>query len=214
MAWAEVGKVSIFISGSIQTNPEKMSLSCNPDIKQAFAQALTQVCSESPPQAISPAPTKTYHLHQHSSHLTKTVPGSLGPGGCGFSPQALVLCGPSSLLLLLLFFFFLLFRAALAVYRGSQARGRFRTAVASLHHSLSNTRSEPRLRPTPQLTATLDLNPLSEVRESNLHPHGYQSSPKPTELQWELPGQALFLKTLKAASESHRGCRQIHLHRR
>ena len=109
MAWAEVGKVSIFISGSIQTNPEKMSLSCNPDIKQAFAQALTQVCSESPPQAISPAPTKTYHLHQHSSHPTKTVPGSLGPGGCGFSPQALVLCGPSSLLLLLLFFFFFFF---------------------------------------------------------------------------------------------------------
>ena len=37
--------------------------------------------------------------------------------------------------------------AAPAAYGGSQARG--------LYHSHSNARSKPRLRPTPQLTATL-----------------------------------------------------------
>ena len=34
--------------------------------------------------------------------------------------------------------------------------------AAGLHHSHGNTRSKPRLRPTPQLTATLDL---SEARD-------------------------------------------------
>ena len=53
--------------------------------------------------------------------------------------------------LLVLFF---LFRARPIAY-GDQARGRIRAAAAGLHHSLSNTRSEPRLRPTPQLMATL-----------------------------------------------------------
>ena len=37
--------------------------------------------------------------------------------------------------------------------------------VASLRHSHSNTGSEPHLQPTPQLVATLDLNPLSEARD-------------------------------------------------
>ena len=55
------------------------------------------------------------------------------------------------------FFFFLLFRAVLAAYGGSQARGLIRRATpASLHHSHSNVGSEPHLRPTPQLTATPD----------------------------------------------------------
>ena len=40
-----------------------------------------------------------------------------------------------------------------AAYGGSQARGRIRAQAASLHHS--NTRSEPCLPPTSQLTATL-----------------------------------------------------------
>ena len=39
---------------------------------------------------------------------------------------------------------------------GSQARGPIGAAAAGLHHSHSNTRSKPHLRPTPQLTATLD----------------------------------------------------------
>ena len=63
------------------------------------------------------------------------------------------------------FFYFILFflRAALAAYGGSQARGGIRTVAASLHHSHMG--SEPRLQPTPQLTATPVLNPLSEARE-------------------------------------------------
>ena len=47
-------------------------------------------------------------------------------------------------------FFFCLFRATLAAYGNSQARGQMATAVASLHHSHSN------VQPTPQLTATPD----------------------------------------------------------
>ena len=53
-------------------------------------------------------------------------------------------------------FSFLLFRAAPAAYGGSQAGGRIRAVAASLRHSHSNARSQPHLRPTPQLTAVLD----------------------------------------------------------
>ena len=59
------------------------------------------------------------------------------------------------------FFFFLsfifcLFRAAPEACGGSQARGLIRAMAADLCQSHSNARSEPRLQPTPQLTATLD----------------------------------------------------------
>ena len=56
----------------------------------------------------------------------------------------------------ILFFFFCLFRAAPKAYRGSQARGQIRATATGLHHSHSNTRSELRLPPTPQLKATPD----------------------------------------------------------
>ena len=46
--------------------------------------------------------------------------------------------------------------AAPAAYGGSQARGRIRAVAAGLCHSHSNARSKTCLRPTPQLTATLD----------------------------------------------------------
>ena len=50
-------------------------------------------------------------------------------------------------------FIFFLFRAA--AYGGSQARGPIAATTAGLHHSHSKARSEPCLRPTPQLMATL-----------------------------------------------------------
>ena len=49
---------------------------------------------------------------------------------------------------------FFFFRAAPVAYGGSQARGWIGTVATSLHQSHSNSRSEPRLRPTPQLMAT------------------------------------------------------------
>ena len=52
-------------------------------------------------------------------------------------------------------FFFWLFKAALVAYGGSQARGLIGATAAGLHHSRSNSRSKPRLQPTPQLTAML-----------------------------------------------------------
>ena len=53
--------------------------------------------------------------------------------------------------------FFSIYRAALTAYGGSQARDPIGATAARLCHSHSNARSEPRLRPTPQLTARLDL---------------------------------------------------------
>ena len=63
------------------------------------------------------------------------------------------------------YFIFCLFRATLMAHGGSQARGRIGATAAGLHHSHSNARSEPHLRPIPQLTATRILNPLSEARD-------------------------------------------------
>jgi len=54
-------------------------------------------------------------------------------------------------------FVFLLFLwAAPEAYGGSQARGQIGAVATGLRQSHSNTGSEPRLQPTPQLTATLD----------------------------------------------------------
>ena len=47
-------------------------------------------------------------------------------------------------------------RATPSAYGSSQARGSIRAAAANLHHSHSNARSKLHIRPTPQLTATLD----------------------------------------------------------
>ena len=57
----------------------------------------------------------------------------------------------------------MLFRAAPAAYGSSQARGRIEAVTADLHHSHSTAGSELLLRPTPPLTATRILNPLSEA---------------------------------------------------
>ena len=62
------------------------------------------------------------------------------------------------LYLFIYFFFFVFcpFRAIPTAYGGSQARGLIKAVAAGLYHSHSNTGFELRLRPTPQLTATLD----------------------------------------------------------
>ena len=53
-------------------------------------------------------------------------------------------------------FVFCLFRAAPMAYGGSQVRGLIGAVANGLLKSHSNTRSEPCLQPTPQLTATPD----------------------------------------------------------
>ena len=55
-----------------------------------------------------------------------------------------------------LFFIFCLFRGTPMAHGSSQARDRIGDVAASLHHSHSNMRVEPYLRPTPQLTAKPD----------------------------------------------------------
>jgi len=51
------------------------------------------------------------------------------------------------------FFFFGLFRTAPVVHGGSLARGQNGAVAVGLHHSHSNSGSEPCLQTTPQLTA-------------------------------------------------------------
>ena len=68
-------------------------------------------------------------------------------------------------LFIYLFGFFAFFsRAAPEACGGSQARGQIRAVATGLHQSHSNTGSEPLLQPTPQVMATLILNPLSKAR--------------------------------------------------
>ena len=52
-------------------------------------------------------------------------------------------------------------------YEGSQARGVIGATAAGLHHSHSNTGSEPSLRPTPQRTATPDPQPTEQGQGLN-----------------------------------------------
>ena len=54
------------------------------------------------------------------------------------------------------YYFFFAFRAACVAYGSSQARGLIGATDAGLRHSHRNARSETRLQPTPQLTATPD----------------------------------------------------------
>ena len=55
---------------------------------------------------------------------------------------------------------------------GSQARGPIGAVAAGLSQCHCNARSEPYLRPTPQLTAMPDPQPTERGQESNLQPHG------------------------------------------
>ena len=64
----------------------------------------------------------------------------------------------------LLFFF----RATPEVYGGSWTMGRIGAAADGLRHSYSKGGSKPHLQPTPQLTATPILNPLSRARDQTL----------------------------------------------
>ena len=63
------------------------------------------------------------------------------------------------MLYLFIFYFFVFFAiswAAPKAYGGSQAKGQIRVVATGLRQSHSSAGSQPRLRPTPQLTATPD----------------------------------------------------------
>ena len=81
----------------------------------------------------------------------------------------------SELLLTTFFFFFFFFAiswATPAAYGGSQGRGLIGAVAASLRQSHSNAGSEPRLQPTPQLTATSDPEPAEAGQGLNPQPQG------------------------------------------
>ena len=84
------------------------------------------------------------------------------------SPSLSALC-PNLLFYFLLFIylFILLFRATPMAHEGSQVRSLIGATAAGLHQSHSNTRSEPRLQPTPQLTATPDLSHVCNPHHSS-----------------------------------------------
>ena len=58
--------------------------------------------------------------------------------------------------ILFIYLLILLFRAFLAAYGDSQARDGIGATAAGLHHNQSNARSEPCLKPTPQLMTMPD----------------------------------------------------------
>ena len=63
------------------------------------------------------------------------------------------------------YFYFVFLGPQHAAYGSSQARDPIGAAAAGLRYSHSNIRSEPRLWPSPQLTASWILNPLSKARD-------------------------------------------------
>ena len=71
-------------------------------------------------------------------------------------------------------YYYYIFRVASAAFGSSQARDQIRATAANLCHSHSNARSELRLQPTAQLTATMD-SPRHLLTERgrgwNPHPH-------------------------------------------
>ena len=81
--------------------------------------------------------------------------------------------------LLFYFIYFCLFRATPAAYGGSQARGPVGAAAAGLHHSHSNSGSNPSLQHTPQLMAMPYLEPTERGQGSNPQPHGSSSDSFP-----------------------------------
>ena len=106
------------------------------------------------------------------------------------------------LILLRHIFYFLIFfvfsRAAPAAYGGSQARDLIRAVATGLHHSHSNAKSEPHLRPIPQLMAMLDPQPTEQGQGSNPKPHGSQLDLLTSEPQRELLGTYFKEKRGKA----------------
>ena len=77
------------------------------------------------------------------------------------------------------FFFFCLFSATLVAYGGSQARGQIGAVATVLHHSHSNTRSKPLLRPIPHSWYCWILSPLGKAQGLNLCPHRIQAGSFP-----------------------------------
>ena len=97
-------------------------------------------------------------LRDYGSNPKFICPSFIFPSGTHYGKSLFILfivCFLGPCLFIYLPICCLFFRAALVAYGGSQARGLIRAVAAGLHRSHSNTRSE-HLRPTPQLTATLD----------------------------------------------------------
>ena len=69
-------------------------------------------------------------------------------------------------------YFFAFSRATPMAYGGSQARGLIGAVATGLRQSHSNVGSEPRLQPTPQLTAMLDPQPTERGQGLNPQPQG------------------------------------------
>ena len=100
-----------------------------------------------------------------SSILAQACPHAVGVGKKKNNNNKDAFRSLSLSLFFFFFFFFGIFRALSIAYGGSQARGQIGTVATGLHRSHSNARSELPLWPTPQLTATPDLNPLSKAKD-------------------------------------------------
>ena len=102
-------------------------------------------------------------------------------------------------------YFAFFFRSAPVAYGGSQASGPIRAVATGLHHSHSNTRSEPCLWPTSQQMATPDPQPTEWGQGSNPRPHGCYSGSLTTEPWWKLPYQIFKEEIISVLSRNFVG---------
>ena len=93
--------------------------------------------------------------------------------------------------------------AAPVAYGGFQARGLIGALAAGLHQSRSNTRSEPSLRPIPQLTTMPDPQLTEQGQGLNLKPLGSQSDSLTTEPWRELQSFLLLLRFILFFLKDH-----------
>ena len=89
-------------------------------------------------------------------------------------------------------------------------RGPVGAVASSLCQGQSNSGSEPRLWPTPQVTEEADPIPTEQGQGTNLRPHGYQSGSLTTEPRGELQSthfkcaiQGLVCSVLTLSKEQH-----------
>ena len=120
----------------------------------------SRVCTLLPLPKVHPAGPSSQSRPQHLIHHSSSTAFSFTNPTCIPNPKRKK--GNSKwqvfleVIKVFVFIYFFDFRATIAAYGSSQARGQIGTVAASLHHSHSNTGSESCLQPTPQLTAMLN----------------------------------------------------------
>ena len=134
--------------------PRSQTPSVNPLVK-LIGQLVCLTLLWASPSSTHPTLSTHWHFTGGKALATPSTPDHRGFG----KEEGSLLLYPLVCVLFFFIFirsFFLLFLGLHLQHTGSQARGQTVAVATALRHSHSNTRSEPHLRSTPQLTATPD----------------------------------------------------------